>query len=73
MSTTLKKMFEEYDKKQAEEKQESAIQFAFYDVAVIDNGWLKIIQNVLALSKIDAMHIAEVKYGVIAKDATISE
>ena len=46
----------------------------YYDVAIINkNGWFEIIQNVLALSKVDAMHIVEIKYGVTAKDAVISE
>lgn len=43
----------------------------YYDVAVIKNGYFEIIQ-VLAISKIDAMHTVEIQYGVIAKDATIS-
>lgn len=46
----------------------------YYDVAIINkNGWFEITQNVLALSKMDAMHIVEIKYGVIAKDAIVSE
>lgn len=46
----------------------------YYDVAIINkNGWFEIVQNVLALSEVDAMHIAEIKYGVTAKDAVISE
>lgn len=46
----------------------------YYDVAIINkNGWFEIISNVLALSKVDAMHIVEIKYGVTAKDAVISE
>lgn len=46
----------------------------YYDVAIINKkGWFEIIQNVLALSEVDAMHIVEIKYGVIAKDAAISE
>jgi len=28
---------------------------------------------VLALSEVDAMHIVEIKYGITAKDAVISE
>lgn len=43
----------------------------YYDVAI--NGWFGIIQNVLALSEVDAMHIIEIKYGATAKDAVISE
>lgn len=46
----------------------------YYDVAIINKkGWFEIIQNVLALSEVDAMHIVEIKYGVTAKDAAISE
>ena len=46
----------------------------YYDVAIINkSGWFEIVQNVLALSKVDAMHIVEIKYGVTAKDAVISE
>ena len=46
----------------------------YYDVAIINkNGWFEIVQNVLALSKVDAMHIVEIKYGVTAKDAVTSE
>lgn len=45
-----------------------------YDVAVINNqGWFEVVQNVLALSEVDAMHIVEIKYGVTAKDAVVSE
>lgn len=47
--------------------------FNLYDVAIIDSDYnFKIIQ-VLALSEVDAMHIVEIKYGVTAKDAVISE
>lgn len=47
---------------------------SYYDVVIINkNGWFEIVQNVLALSEVDAMHIVEIKYGVIAKDAVISE
>lgn len=46
----------------------------YYDVAIINKkGWFKIVQNVLALSEVDAMHIIEIKYGATAKDAVISE
>lgn len=46
----------------------------YCDVAIINkSGWLEIVQNVLALSEVDAMHIVEIKYGVTAKDAAISE
>ena len=46
----------------------------YYDVAIINkNGWFEIVQNVLALSKVDAMHIIEIKYGVTAKNAVISK
>lgn len=46
----------------------------YYDVVIINKkGWFEIIQNVLALSEVDAMHIVEIKYGVTAKDAAISE
>ena len=46
----------------------------YYDVAIINkSGWFEIVQNVLALSEVDAMHIVEIKYGVTAKDAVISE
>lgn len=46
----------------------------YYDVAIINkNGWFEIVQNVLALSEVDAMHIVEIKYGVTAKDTVISE
>lgn len=46
----------------------------YYDVAIINkNGWFEIVQNVLALSKIDAMHIVEIKYtDCVVKDAVIS-
>lgn len=43
----------------------------YYDVAI--NGWFEIVQNVLALFEVDAMHIIEIKYGATAKDAVISE
>lgn len=47
---------------------------AYYDVAIINKkGWFEIIQNVLALSKIDAMHIVAIKYGVVVKDAIKKE
>ena len=46
----------------------------YYDVAIINkSGWFEIVQNVLALSKVDAMHIIEIKYGVTAKNAVISK
>ena len=46
----------------------------YYDVAIINkSGWFEIVQNVLALSEVDAMHIVEIKYGVTTKDAVISE
>ena len=46
----------------------------YYDVAIINkSGWFEIVQNVLALSEVDAMHIVKIKYGVTAKDAVISE
>ena len=46
----------------------------YYDVAIINkNRQFEIISNVLALSEADAMHIVEIKYGVTAKDAVISE
>lgn len=71
MSKALLKMCEEYEKKHEKRK---TIGLAYYDVAIINkNGWFEIISNVLALSKVDAMHIVEIKYGVTAKDAVISE
>ena len=46
----------------------------YYDVAITNkSGWFEIVQNVLALSEVDAMHIVEIKYGVTAKDAVLSE
>lgn len=46
----------------------------YYEVAIINkSGWFEIVQNVLALSEVDAMHIVEIKYGITAKDAVISE
>lgn len=46
----------------------------YYDVAIINkNEWFEIVQNVLALSEVDAMHIVGIKYEVTAKDAVISE
>ena len=46
----------------------------YYDVAIINkNGWFEIVQNVFALSEVDAMHIIEIKYGVTAKNAVISK
>ena len=49
------------------------IEFNCYDVAVIKNGYLEIIQ-VLASSEMDAMHLVEIRYGneVVVKDAAIS-
>ena len=46
----------------------------YYDVSIINkSGWFEIVQNVLTLSEVDAMHIVEIKYGVTAKNAVISE
>ena len=34
----------------------------YYDVAIINkSGWFEVVQNVLALSKVDAMHICRNK------------
>lgn len=46
----------------------------YYDVAIINkSGWFEIVQNVLALSEVDAMHIIEIKYtDCVVKDAIIS-
>ena len=46
----------------------------YYDVAIINkSGWFEIVQNVLELSEVDAIHIVEIKYGITAKDAVMSE
>ena len=46
----------------------------YYDIAIIYKiECFEFVQNVLALSEVDAMHIVEIKYGVTAKDAVISE
>ena len=46
----------------------------YYDVAIINKkGWFEIVQNVLALSEVDTMHIIEIKHGATAKNAVISE